>query len=255
MHILFPAATLRSDRAVPMRRVMVDFDRFGVYSGGDGTNMNVEQARFNMVEQQIRPWDVLDQTVLDLLLEVRREEFVPARHKALAFMDMEIPLGHGEVMLSPKLEARIVQEVAIKQTDRILEVGTGSGYLTALLARLCSHVHSVDIVPEFVSEAGLRLSNHGIRNVTLELGDAARGWSRHSPYDVIVLTGSEPELSDEFGRSLAVGGRLFAIVGDPPVMEARLLTSLAEGVLTSVTLFETCVAPLRNAPHPARFVF
>ena len=217
--------------------------------------MNIEQARYNMVEQQIRPWDVLDQRVLDLLLELRREEFVPQNYRALAFVDMEIPLGHGEVMLSPKLEARILQEVAIKQTDRILEVGTGSGYLTALLARLGAHVYSVDIVPEFVSEASQKLAAQGISNVTLEVGDAARGWNRHSPYDVVVLTGSEPVLSEEFERSLAPGGRLFAIVGDPPIMEAQLVTCVAEGVFTTVTLFETMLAPLRNAPQPARFVF
>ena len=217
--------------------------------------MNIEQARYNMVEQQIRPRDVLDQRVLDLLLELRREEFVPPSHRGLAFIDMEIPLGHGEVMLSPKLEARIVQEVAIRKSDRILEVGTGSGYLTALLARLGAHVYSVDIVPEFVAEAGRKLAAESISNVTLEVGDAARGWSRHSPYDVIVLSGSEPVLSDEFERSLTFGGRLFAIVGDPPVMEARLVTCVAEGIFTSVTLFETSVASLRNAPQPARFVF
>ncbi|MET1082772.1 MAG: protein-L-isoaspartate O-methyltransferase [Burkholderiales bacterium] len=218
--------------------------------------MNIEQARYNMVEQQIRPWDVLDQQVLDLLLEVRREDFVPNSYQALAFVDMEIPLGLGEVMLAPKLEARIVQEVAIKPTDRILEVGTGSGYLTALLARRGAHVYSVEIVPQFVAEAGRKLAAHGISNdVTLEEGDAARGWPGHGPYDVVVLTGSVPELSAAFQESLAPGGRLFAIVGDSPVMEAILITRVGEGVFNSVTLFETSVTPLRNAPHPARFVF
>lgn len=217
--------------------------------------MNVEQARYNMVEQQIRPWDVLDQNVLDLLLEVRREEFVPEAFRTLAFVDMEIPLGHGESMLAPKLEARIVQEVTIKNGDRILEVGTGSGYLTALLARRGAHVYSVDIVPQFVAEARAKLAAHGITNVTLEEGDAARGWSAHAPYDVIVLTGSVPMLSSAFQESLAPGGRLFAIVGDPPVMEATLITRVGDGVFNSITLFETSVKPLRNAPHPARFVF
>ena len=139
--------------------------------------MNVEQARYNMVEQQIRPWDVLDQEVLDLLHEVRREDFVPDAYRAIAFVDMEIPLGHGEVMLAPKLEARIVQEVAIRKSDRILEVGTGSGYLTALLARRGGQVRSVDIVPQFVEEARRKLTAHGISNATLEVGDAAGGWS------------------------------------------------------------------------------
>jgi len=217
--------------------------------------MNVEQARYNMVEQQIRPWDVLDQGVLDLLLEVRREDFVPQACRALAFVDMEIPLGHGEVMMAPKLEARIVQELAIRDSDRILEVGTGSGYLTALLARRGAHVHSVEIVPEFVAEARRKLADHGIANVALEQGDAARGWGSHAPYDVIVLTGSVPELSSAFQETLAPGGRLFAIIGDPPVMEATLLTRLGDGVFNTVTLFETSLPPLRNAPHPDRFVF
>jgi protein-L-isoaspartate(D-aspartate) O-methyltransferase len=217
--------------------------------------MNVEQARFNMVEQQIRPWEVLDQQVLDLLLQVRREEFVPQQHRALAFVDMEIPLGHGEAMLAPKIEARILQEVAIKKTDRVLEVGTGSGYFTALLASLGAHVYSVDIVPEFVTQARAKLAAHGIGNVTLAEGDAARGWGKNAPYDVIVLTGSVPALAAAFQEDLAPGGRLFAIIGDPPVMEATLITSVSAGVYNSVPVFETCVAPLRNAPHPARFVF
>jgi protein-L-isoaspartate(D-aspartate) O-methyltransferase len=233
---------------------MVDFGRFK-HSGRDGTKMNVEQARFNMVEQQIRPWEVLDQQVLDLLLEVRREEFVPVQYRALAFVDMEIPLGHDEVMLAPKIEARILQELAIRKTDRILEVGTGSGYFTALLARLGGHVYSVDIIPEFVAEARRKLAAYGITNVTIDEGDAARGWGVHGPYNVIVLTGSEPALSPAFQESLAPGGRLFAIVGDPPVMEATLITRVGEGAFNSVPVFETCVAPLRNAPHPDRFVF
>ncbi|MBL8540824.1 MAG: protein-L-isoaspartate O-methyltransferase [Burkholderiales bacterium] len=217
--------------------------------------MNVEQARFNMVEQQIRPWEVLDQQVLDLLLQVRREEFVPQQHRALAFVDMEIPIGHGEVMLAPKIEARILQELAIRKTDRILEVGTGSGYFTALLASLGGHVYSVDIVPEFVTQAQAKLGAHGITNVTLATGDAASGWGKHAPYDVIVLTGSVPSLVAGFQQDLVPGGRLFAIVGDPPVMEATLITCVSAGVYNSVPVFETCVAPLRNAPHPERFVF
>jgi protein-L-isoaspartate(D-aspartate) O-methyltransferase len=217
--------------------------------------MNIEQARFNMVEQQIRPWEVLDQQVLDLLHEVRREEFVPQEYRALAFVDMEIPLGQGEVMLAPKIEARILQELAIKKTDRILEVGTGSGYFTALLAHLGAHVYSVDIVPEFVAEARAKLAAHGITNVTLAEGDAASGWGRQGPYDVIALTGSVPSLAAAFQKDLTPGGRLFAVVGDPPVMEATLITCVSAGVYNAVPVFETCIAPLRNAPHPARFVF
>jgi len=217
--------------------------------------LDVELARFNMVEQQIRPWEVLDQRVLDLLLRIRREEYVPARYRALAFADMEIPLGHGETMLAPKIEARMLQELALAPGDRILEVGTGSGYMTALLASLGSHVCSVDIVPEFTQTAGAKLAAHGVTNVTLETGDAARGWDRHAPYDAIMVTGSMPVLPDAFAKSLRPGGRLIVVVGEPPVMEARLITCVAAGAYSTTGLFETCIAPLRNAVQPERFVF
>jgi protein-L-isoaspartate(D-aspartate) O-methyltransferase len=217
--------------------------------------MNFEQARFNMVEQQIRPWNVLDQHVLNLLLEMRREDFVPEAYRNLAFVDMEIPIGHGEVMLTPKMEARIIQELAIKKTDKVLEVGTGSGYMTALLAREAQHVYSVEIVPELKEQAAEKLRAHGAHNVTLELGDAARGWVRHGYYDVIVLTGSVPVLPEAFFASLNRGGRMFAIVGDAPVMEAKLITCLGESACRTTILFETCVPPLRNALQPQRFSF
>lgn len=217
--------------------------------------MNVEQARYNMVEQQIRPWEVLDQQVLDLLLKVRREEFVPPQYRSLAFVDMEIPLGHSEKMLSPKIEARLLQELAIQPGDRILEVGTGSGYMTALLASLGGHVDSVDIVPEFTQAAVAKLAAHRITNVMLETGDAARGWNRQAPYDAIVLTGSVPILPEAFKQALAPGGRLIAIVGEPPVMEARLITRVGNSAFNSIGLFETCIAPLKNALQPERFVF
>jgi protein-L-isoaspartate(D-aspartate) O-methyltransferase len=217
--------------------------------------LDVERARFNMVEQQIRTWEVLDPRVLDLLHQVRREDFVPAQHCALAFADLEIPIGHGEKMLAPKMEARMLQELALRPGDRILEVGTGSGYMTALLASLGGHVHSVDILPEFTRAAGAKLAAHGIANVTLDTGDAARGWDQRAPYDVIVLTGSVPVLAPEFLKSLQPGGRLIAVVGEPPVMEAQLMTCVAAGACNTVTLFETCIAPLRNAPLPQRFVF
>jgi protein-L-isoaspartate(D-aspartate) O-methyltransferase len=217
--------------------------------------MDFEQARFNMVEQQIRTWEVLDPRVLDLLLRVRREDYVPPQYRALAFADMEIPLGHGERMLAPKLEARMLQELALRAGDRILEVGTGSGYMTALLASLCGHVHSVDIVPEFTKSASARLAAHGIANITLETGDAARGWERHAPYDAIVLTGSVPVLPDSYPKSLLPGGRLIAVVGEPPVMEARLVTCATAGAYGTTGLFETCIAPLRNALQPEKFVF
>ena len=217
--------------------------------------LDIERARFNMIEQQIRTWEVLDQRVLDLLFKLRREEFVPPQYRTLAFADMEIPIGHGEKMLQPKIEARMLQELAIQPGDRILEVGTGSGYMTALLASLGGHVYSVDIVPEFTQSAAARLSAHGIANVTLETGDAARGWDKHAPYDAIVLTGSVPVLAEAFQRSLKPGGRLIAVVGEPPVMEAQLITCVAAGACNTVGLFETCIAPLKNAPQPERFVF
>lgn len=217
--------------------------------------MNIEQARFNMVEQQIRPWEVLDQEVLDLLLRVPREEFVPEAYRALAFADMEIPLGHGELMMTPKLEGRILQVVEPKKTDRVLEVGTGSGYLTALLAHAAHYVCSVEIVPEFSEQAAHKLKMHDIGNVTLEVGDAACGWQRTEPFDVIVLTGSVPVLPNAFQENLAIGGRLFAVVGDAPVMRAKLITRVAPNAFHAVELFETCVAPLRNAERSSSFVF
>ncbi|MCE9641163.1 MAG: protein-L-isoaspartate O-methyltransferase [Betaproteobacteria bacterium] len=221
--------------------------------------IDIERARFNMVEQQIRTWEVLDQQVLDLLFAVRREDFVAPQYRSLAFVDMEIPLADnapaGERMLAPKLEARMLQELAVKPTDRILEVGTGSGYMTALLAKRGAHVTSVEINPAYSAVAATRLSAHGIANVTLEVGDAARGWSKHAPYDVIVLTGSVPVLADDFQRSLKPGGRLLAIVGEAPAMQARLTTCAGGGAYDTVSLFETCIAALRNAPQPERFVF
>ncbi len=217
--------------------------------------MDFEQARFNMVEQQIRTWDVLDQDILDLLFRVRRENFVPEAYRALAFADMEIPLGYGEAMWPPKLEARVLQALEVKAGDAVLEVGTGSGYFTALLAYKARQVLSVEIIPEFTQQAKARLAAQGIFNVALETGDAARGWPSQGPYDVIVLTGSVPVLPEAFKKSLKPGGRLFAIVGDAPVMEARLVTCGGDGIHAAANLFETCVRPLVNAPQPERFVF
>lgn len=217
--------------------------------------MDLEKARFNMVEQQIRPWGVLDETVLALLYRVKREEYVPPVYRSLAFSDLEIPLGHGQTMLAPKLEARLLQELHLKPTDKVLEVGTGSGYFTALLAHLAQEVVSVEIIPEFSREAQAKLAAHDIGNVTLEVGDAARGWARHAPYDAIVLTGSTPVLAEAFLASLRPGGRLVAVVGEPPVMEARRVRLIEPGVSETEDLFETCIAPLVNAPQPARFAF
>jgi protein-L-isoaspartate(D-aspartate) O-methyltransferase len=217
--------------------------------------MNLEQARANMVEQQIRTWEVLDQEVLDLLYVVPREEFVPPQHRALAFSDLELPIGEGERMWQPKLEARVLQELAPRKSDRVLEVGTGSGYLTALLAHRAAHVFSVEINPRLAAFGRANLERHGADNVTLETGDAARGWARHAPYHVIVLTGSTPVLPRAFLEQLAPGGRLFAVVGEAPAMRARLITCSAPGAWRSADLFETVIAPLANAEHPPRFRF
>jgi protein-L-isoaspartate(D-aspartate) O-methyltransferase len=217
--------------------------------------MNFEQARTNMVEQQIRTWEVLDQAVLDLLYAVPREDFVPPPYRTLAFADMEIPIGEGEKMMAPKLEARIVQEAAPRKSERVLEVGTGSGYLTALLAHRAAHVHSVEIRPALAAFGRANLERHGADNVTLEIGDAARGWPTRAPYDLIVLTGSTPVLPKALLEQLSPGGRLFAVVGEDPVMVARLVTCSAPGAFRSVELFDTVLAPLANAEHPPRFRF
>jgi len=217
--------------------------------------MNFEQARSNMVEQQIRTWEVLDQAVLDLLYVVPREDFVPPARRTLAFVDMEIPIGDGEKMMAPKMEARILQELSPRKTERVLEVGTGSGYLTALLAHRAAHVHSVEIRPALAAIGRGNLERHGVDNVTLETGDAARGWPTRAPYDVIVLTGSTPVLPKALLAQLSPGGRLFAVVGEEPVMVARLVTCSAPGALRSVDLFDALLAPLANAEQPPRFRF
>lgn len=217
--------------------------------------MNLEQARGNMVEQQIRTWEVLDQDVLDLLYVVPREEFVPEKHRALAFSDLQLPIGEGERMWEPKLEARVLQALKVRKTDKVLEVGTGSGYFTALLAYLAAHVHSVEIKPVLAQLGKRNLERHVTENATLEVGDGARGWPGRAPYDVIVLTGSTPVLPASLEQQLAVGGRLFAVVGEPPVMTARLVTCTAPGAFHAVDLFETVIDPLVNAEQLPRFRF
>jgi len=217
--------------------------------------MNLEQARFNMVESQIRTWEVLDQTVLDLLLTVRREEFVPEKYRDLAFADMEIPLGHDEVMLAPKMEARMIQELDVRKTDRILEIGTGSGYVTALLAKLGGQVVSVERIKEFTQAATRRLAGHGMQNLQLHVGDGSEGWPAQAPYDVILLTGSVPVLPEPFRQQLAIGGRLLAVIGDATIMTASLVTRVSDSAFNSVGLFETSIPPLRNVRQPERFVF
>jgi protein-L-isoaspartate(D-aspartate) O-methyltransferase len=213
--------------------------------------MNLEKARYNMVEQQIRPCNVLDQEVLDLLAVVKREAFVPAAYRALAFADVEIPLGHGAVMLAPVIEAKILQALHLRKSDKVLEIGTGSGCLAART----DHVYSVEIVPELAAQARGNLKSQEADNVTVEEGDGARGWAAHAPYDVIVLSGSTPVLPDAFLQQLKVGGRLFAVVGEAPVMQAQLVTCVAEGRYQTANLFETSIAQLKNAQQRERFVF
>jgi protein-L-isoaspartate(D-aspartate) O-methyltransferase len=217
------------------------------------SEVNLEQARHNMVLQQIRPWDVLDQRVLDLIETMPREDFVPEAYRKLAYTDTSVHLGHGEVMMPPRVEARMLQALAIQPQDTVLEIGTGSGFVTTLLAKLARHVYSVDIQPDFTNSAAQKLAEHGLVNVTLETGDAARGWTEHGRVDVIAITGSLPILPEIFPQSLNPGGRLFAIVGDSPAMEAVLITRLSEHEFRHENLFETDLPPLRNAQQPNRF--
>jgi len=217
--------------------------------------MNVEQARVNMVEHQIRPWEVLDQRVLDLLYQVKREDFVPPAYRMLAFSEMEIPIGHAECMWQPKLEARVLQELSVKNTERVLEIGTGSGYFTALLAHCAQHVYGVEINPELKAFGEENLRRAGVANVTVELGDGARGWNTRAPYDIIVLTGSTPVLPPQFLQQLNAGGRLFAVVGNAPAMTARLVTCIGAGAYNTIDLLETSIAPLAHALAGERFSF
>lgn len=222
--------------------------------------MDFEQARFNMIEQQIRPWEVLDPDVLSLLGDVRREDFVPAEHKALAFADLELPIGGAgrsasQTMLAPKIEARLLQEVGIKNTDTVLEVGTGTGYMAALLAATAEYVYTVEINPELAAKAASTLEQSGVANVAVEVGDASRGWAAHAPYDVIVISGSLPLLPDDFLQQLKVGGRLVAIIGEEPAMVAKLVIRSEENAFSTINLFETAAAPLSNAVQREQFVF
>ncbi|RIX44192.1 MAG: protein-L-isoaspartate O-methyltransferase [Rhodocyclales bacterium GT-UBC] len=217
--------------------------------------MNIEQARFNMIEQQIRPWEVLDQQVLDLLFVVKREDFVPAAYRNLAFADLEIPLGSGQVMLAPRIEARLLQELAIKKTDKVLEIGTGSGYMAALLAARAEHVISIESRPELADFARQNLERAGITNVTIEVANGAAGWSQRGPYDAIVVSGSLPAVPDALLKQLRVGGRLAIVVGEAPVMEAQLITCTADGVYNTVNLFETVIPGLDNAAPKSAFSF
>ncbi|WP_024304562.1 protein-L-isoaspartate O-methyltransferase [Pseudogulbenkiania sp. MAI-1] len=219
--------------------------------------MDFENARFNLVEQQIRPWDVLDPKVLDLLFHVKREDFVPADKRTLAFVDTELPLVNGHKMLQPKVEARLVQDLGLKPEDKVLEIGTGSGHVTALLAGLSRHVYSVDIDPAMKEMAAKNLKKAGITNVTLVEGNGIEGYAAQAPFDAILVGGSLPVVPETLKQQLAIGGRLIVVVGDEPVMTAKLIERESETVFRETGLFETCISRLAKseAVEPERFSF
>ncbi|MEI7967347.1 MAG: protein-L-isoaspartate O-methyltransferase [Betaproteobacteria bacterium] len=217
--------------------------------------MDTELARANMIESQIRPWEVLDQRILDLFTLVRREIFVPPARRQLAFADLEIPIGHGEVMLSPKTEARLTQELGLSSSERVLEIGTGSGHHTALLASLAREVVTIEIIPEFSSSARKTLASIGIDNVTFETGSGELGLPRHAPYDAILVTGSVASVHEALRNQLAPGGRLLAVVGMDPIMTATLVTRIDSDCFDVQGLFETSIPRLRTSRDHKDFVF
>ena len=215
--------------------------------------MDLEQARHNMIEQQIRPWNVLDQQVLDTLSIIKREQFVPEALRNLAFVDTALPLPQRQYMLSPKIEARILQAVKPQKHEQALEIGTGSGYLSALLAYHAQSVTSIEIFPELVELARHNLSRSYIDNVNVITGNGARGWA--GSYDVICISGSLLSLPQIFLNQLNVGGRIFAFIGEAPVITAQLITRTTVDRYHQSTLFETHVEPLIQVPYSSRFVF
>ncbi|PAJ77233.1 protein-L-isoaspartate O-methyltransferase [Burkholderia ubonensis] len=217
--------------------------------------MNIEQARFNMIEQQIRPWDVLDLEVLGLLSIVKRENFVPAAYRDLAFADLELPLPGGHKMLFPRVEARVLQELAVKKHENVLLIGAGSGYLAALFAARAQHVTAVDIDPVIAKLAEDNLRNNGVTNAEVVLGDGSRGWPAKAPYDVICVAGGLPVVPQEMLEQLKTGGRLSAFVGGRPVMKAQVITRIDDKQYRVADVFETYVDHLVNAIEPSRFKF
>jgi protein-L-isoaspartate(D-aspartate) O-methyltransferase len=217
--------------------------------------MNFEQARFNMVEQQIRPWEVLDSRVLRLLENIHREDFVPVRYRKLAFADLAVPLARGQVMMRPKIEGRMLQALALDADETVLEIGTGSGFVTACLAALAKHVVSVEIYPELHEEAALKLKDKGVDNVELFVGDVMSGWQPEQAHDVVVVTGSVQSVPEAFLGWVNPGGRLFVVTGESPAMETRLLKRLDATEWTGESLFETDLPRLVNAEQPPEFEF
>ena len=217
--------------------------------------MNLEQARFNMIEQQIRPWDVLDTEVLHLLSVVKREDFVPLAHKALAFVDMEIPLGHAQVMLAPRVEARMLQDAAVQKHEKVLEIGSGSGYMTALLAHRAQRVISLEINPELATMARTNLQKAGIHNAEVRNVDGSIGAPAEGPFDVIMLCGSVAEVPQTLLSNLKIGGRLIAIVGDEPMMRATLITRTGDADFKTSQPWDTVAPRLQGFPEPSHFKF
>lgn len=216
---------------------------------------NVEQARYYMIEQQIRPWDVSDAVVLDLMASVKREDFVPLSQKSLAFADMAITLPGGQSMLPPRVQARLLQDAAVKPSDKVLEIGTGSGYMTALLARQAQRVISLEINPEIAEMARGNLQRAGIHNVEVRLADGSKGTPAEAPFDVILLGGSVNEVPQSLLDLLKVGGRLVAIVGDEPIMHAQVITRTGETNFTSTSKWDDNAPRLLNFPQPSTFKF
>ena len=217
--------------------------------------MNIEEARFNMIEQQIRPWNVLDDQVLHLLSVVKREYFVPLAHKALAFVDMEIPLGHGQFMLAPRIEARLLQDAAVQKHEKVLEIGTGSGYLTALLAHQAQRVISLEIDPELARTARANLQKAGIHNAEVREFDGSLGAAAEGPFDVIVLGGCVAEVPQNLLSQLKVGGRLLGIVGQEPVMRATIIVRSGEAEFQTRQPWDGSAPSLLNFPAPSQFRF
>ena len=217
--------------------------------------MNFEQARLNMVENQVRPWEVLDARVLDVLGSVHREDFVAAEHRQLAFADLCLPLGHGEVMMKPVVEGRVLQALELSPTDQVLEIGTGSGFLTACLAKLSAHVTSLDIHADFITTASERLAHAGITNAKLEVGEAVAAWQPAGLFDALVVSGAVYQIPQRFLSWLKPGGRLLAVRGESPVQQVVLLTHEGNGRYREESLFETDLPYLKHAEPPRRFVF
>lgn len=217
--------------------------------------MNIEQARFNMIEQQIRPWDVLDKGVLGLLAVVRREDFVPAAYRALAFVDTEVPVGEGESMLAPRVEARLLQELQVQRHERVLEIGAGSGFMAALLGHRAQSVITLEVKPALAKMAADNLRRSGASNVTVVQADGVHGHAAEAPFDAILLSGSVAKVPEQLLKQLKPGGRLVAIEGEEPVMEAVRYTVAADGSFARVALFDTTAPRLHGFPEPARFHF